>query len=163
MDSSTHTLSSIKHLQLITNGIIKDSPKVIDCNLILKSLKTNDEYLIQNLNNQMQTIISAKLNLMCYVLKNGLVNKNNVIDVMKSINKLFVSNGFSSFKFKKICYEDIGEKLIIHSSILKDNYYEKQYLIEQLTKLFERSGLANDFMKLTNKRFSKTIDLLFVL
>ena len=164
-----NTLYSIKHLQLMANGIINESPEKVDSNLILKSLKTNDEYLIKNLNNKIQTTTMAKNNLMYYILKNGIIKqkyKNDyeeVFDFIKALNKLFIINGFSAFKFKIIKSKDIGTNLIIQSSILKDTYYEKQHMVDDLVLLFERSKIKIDFMKLTNKRFSKTIDLLYLL
>lgn len=142
------------------NSINTTYNKNVDCETIAKALSTNDEMLVTNLNAKICNINIARLNLMEYLLENGEL-KNNIDDIKHFFNMIqpyLMQNDFSGVNYKKMT----NGNTIIQLSTYVNNYCVKKQIINNIELLFKRNKIDYRFFKLTNRRFCKTVDILFV-
>lgn len=145
------------------NNLDPNYKKGIDCNLISTILNTNDEILIAKLNSKICNTNMMRINLMEYLLLSDKIKQHDfktIIDFFNRIKSYFLLHQFSGANFKKI---NDGKNLIIQFSTFKANYCSSKYIVDRIEQLLNRSGIKYKFFRLTNRRFSKTIDLLFVI
>jgi len=151
------------NLEKIEFNNYDENIKDIDVDLILKALHTSDNFLINKLNSNIVTNYQAKINLIQYLLNNKLLK-----NTFKTINdvKLFfaiivpLSNEYKlgSLKYN---YKIENEYFFVHNSISKEyvtQIFDK--FIYTIIKHFD--NLEFYYYDLKNKRFNKTLDIIFV-
>jgi hypothetical protein len=148
----------MEHKQYLYNNNIIQTQK-INTDLILNSLNSSDEQLIKFYHNKINDIQTSKLQLIYYLLKNHKINGlDELIKFVKILNITNIEHNMSNFKFKE--YKKI---LFVQCSISKYYYkYEKKY-IDDIKKFIHNNNFNYDFFDITNKRFNKTIDCVFVI
>jgi hypothetical protein len=148
----------MEHKQYLYNNNIIKTP-IINTNLILNSLHSSDDQLINFYHNKINDIQTSKLQLIYYLLKNHKINFiEELIKFIKILNITNIEHNMSNFNFKE--YKNY---LFIQCSISKYYYkYEKKY-INDIKEFIENNNFKCDFFDITNKRFNKTIDCVFVI
>jgi hypothetical protein len=133
------------------------------CDGIAKVLSTNDETLIVKFHQKICGVELARIQLMEYLLLNGKIQSRNVTDIktfFNSIKTFCIHSGFVGANFKTIT-NNKNSHLIVQFSTCVSTYKNKMDFVQNINKLFERSGLQYVFFKLANRRYRKTVDLLW--
>jgi len=134
--------------------------------LIWNNIDTPDEELLKSINSKIFDPYHAKINLINNLLySNEPLPINDKTDIVKFFSILAPLNNeynFGSYNWEHITYDKL---LIFQNSILKSNYNQYVYTkyINPIRNVLKLSKFKVNFFQFTNKRFKKTVDLIFVI